>query len=105
LIYPFPSSRTSLDQRVPIGREIRFVYLDQTEVLATIEQEGRVSPREVRDQILQDRTSAVSVDEKSLFNRLPKPGHGVVLQEPQDSDKLPEPYSFLFLLPSKTTAR
>jgi hypothetical protein len=74
-------------------------------VFATIEQEGRVSPREVRDQILQDRIPAVSVDEKSLFNRLPKPGHGVVLQEPQDSDKLPDPFSFLFLFPSETTAK
>jgi hypothetical protein len=59
----------------------------------------------VRDQILQDRIPTVSVDKEGLLNRFPKPGHGVVLQEPQDSDKLPEPFAFLFLLPSETTAK
>jgi hypothetical protein len=74
-------------------------------VLATIEQEGRVSPREVRDQILQDRIPAVSVNKESLFDRLSEPCHGVVLQEPQDPDKLPESLSFFFLRLSETTAK
>ncbi len=45
------------------------------------------------------------MNKESLFDRLPEPGHGVVLQEPQDSDKLPEPFAFLFLLSSETTAK
>jgi hypothetical protein len=47
----------------------------------------------------------VGVDQESLFDCLPEPGHGVVLKEPQDPDKLPESLSFSFLLPLETTAK
>jgi hypothetical protein len=47
----------------------------------------------------------VGVDQESLLDRLPEPGHGIVLQEPQYPDKFPEPLAFFFLLPLKTTAQ
>jgi hypothetical protein len=78
---------------------------DQTEVLTPIEQEGRVSPREARNQKLQDRIPAVSVNQESLLDRLSELVHGIVLQESQDPDKLPESLSLFSLLPLEPTAK
>jgi hypothetical protein len=74
-------------------------------VFTPIEQERRVSPREARNQKLQDRIPAVSVNQKSLLDRLLESVHGVILQESQDPDKLPQSLSFFFFLPFDTTAK
>jgi hypothetical protein len=78
---------------------------DQTEVLTPIEQERRLSPRGVRNQKLQDRIPAVSVKDKGLLDRLSELIHGVILQESQDPNKLPESLSFFSLLSLETTAK
>jgi hypothetical protein len=94
-----------LGEQVPIGREIRFGCFDQTEVLAAIQQERRVSPREARNQELQDGIPAVGLDLKGFLNRDPQPDQGVVLQEAQDPDKLPNPGPFFFLLSLETASK
>jgi hypothetical protein len=78
---------------------------DQTEVLTPIEQERRLSPRGARNQKLQDRIPAVSVNHKGLLDRLSELIHGVIFQESQDPNKLPESLSFFSLLSLETTAK
>jgi hypothetical protein len=43
------------------------------------------------------------VDQESLFDRFLKFGQGIVLQEPQDPDKFPRAFPFLFLLSLEAT--
>jgi hypothetical protein len=45
------------------------------------------------------------MNKESLLDRLSELVHGVILQEPQDPDKLPESLSFFPLLPLETTAK
>ena len=90
---------------MPIGRQVRLSCFDQTEVFTAIQQESRVSPREARNQELQDGIPAMGMDLQSFLDRDPNPDHRVVLQEPQDPDKLPDPSPFFFLLPLKTTPK
>jgi hypothetical protein len=45
------------------------------------------------------------MDPQSFFDGDPKPDQGVVFQEPQDPDKLPDPFPFFFLLPLETTPK
>jgi hypothetical protein len=47
----------------------------------------------------------MGMDPKSLLDRHPKLGQGIILQEPQDPDKLPEPFPFFSLRLSETTAK
>jgi hypothetical protein len=47
----------------------------------------------------------VSVNPESFLDRLSELVHGVVLQEPQDPNKLPDSLSFFSLLPLETTAK
>jgi len=71
-----------LGKQVPVSRDIRFGCFDQAEVFAAIQQESRVSPREARNQELQDGIPAMGMDLQSFLDRDPKPDHGVILQEP-----------------------
>jgi hypothetical protein len=47
----------------------------------------------------------MGLDPKSFLDRDPKPDHGIVLQEPQDPDKFPNPGPFFFLPPLETTPK
>jgi hypothetical protein len=47
----------------------------------------------------------MGMDPKRLLNGHPKLGQGIILQEPQDPDKLPDPFSFLFLLSLETAPK
>src|SRR5512135_3806620 len=71
-------------------------------MLAAIQQEGCVAPREARRQELQDSIPAMGVDKERLLDRDPNLSHGVVLQEPHDPDKLPNPVPRFFFLPLET---
>jgi hypothetical protein len=74
-------------------------------VFTAIQQEGRGLPGEARSQELQDGIPAMGLDSQRFLDGDSKPDQGVVLQEPQDPDKFPDPFPFLFLLPLETAPK